>query len=159
VRVTIIVVGKLKEKYLVDGCREYLKRLGRYAKFKITELADEPCPAKASPAEEEQVKQKEGEKIIAVLPGDSYVIALDVAGEKTDSPGLARRVEKLAIQGKSHLTFIIGGSLGLSETVLRRADWRLSFSDLTFPHQLMRLILLEQLYRCFKINRRETYHK
>ncbi|WP_366923606.1 23S rRNA (pseudouridine(1915)-N(3))-methyltransferase RlmH [Metallumcola ferriviriculae] len=158
-RVTIIAVGKLKEKYLVNGCKEYLKRLGRYGNFTVVELTDEPCPANASAAEEEQVRHKEGNKILASLPKDSQVIALDVTGDKTDSPGLARRIENLALRGNSHLTFIIGGSLGLSAKVIDRSHWRLSFSDFTFPHQLMRLILLEQLYRSFKINRGETYHK
>ncbi|MBO8168587.1 MAG: 23S rRNA (pseudouridine(1915)-N(3))-methyltransferase RlmH [Thermoanaerobacteraceae bacterium] len=158
-QITILAVGKLKERYLVSGCEEYLKRLARYAQVKVIEVADEPAPANASPAEEEQVKEKEGQKILASIPANSYVIALAIAGETVSSPQLAKKLEKLALQGKSKLAFIIGGSLGLHETVLERADWRLSFSALTFPHQLMRLILLEQLYRCFKINRGETYHK
>ena len=158
-RVTVIAVGKLKEKYLLNGCKEYLKRLGRFTKATILEIPDEPSPANASAAQELQVKQKEGQKIAAVLPKDSFVIALDVNGEKTDSPGLSKKIDNLALQGKSHLTFIIGGSLGLDEEILKLADWWLSFSDLTFPHQLMRLMLLEQIYRSFKISRGETYHK
>ena len=157
--VTVIVVGKLKEKYLINGCNEYLKRLKRYAKVKIVELSDEPSSANASPAEEEGVKQKEGQKILSVIPANSYAIALDVTGESVSSPQLAKNIEKLAIQGRSSLTFIIGGSLGLHQQVLEKADWRLSFSSFTFPHQLIRLILLEQVYRSFKIIKGETYHK
>lgn len=158
-RIKVIAVGKLKEKYLVNGCNEYLKRLGMYAKVSVTELADEPSPPNASTAQEQQVKQKEAEKILAALPKDSFVIALDVQGDKSTSPGLAKRLDKLALQGNSQITFIIGGSLGLDPAVLSQSNWLLSFSDFTFPHQLMRLILLEQLYRSFKISRGETYHK
>jgi len=157
--VTVIAVGKLKEKYLINGCNEYLKRLKRYVKVKIVELPDEPSPANASPAEEEGVKKKEGQKILSAIPANSYAIALDLTGESVTSPQLAKKIDKLATQGRSSLTFIIGGSLGLHQQVLEKAAWRLSFSSLTFPHQLIRLILLEQIYRSFKIIKGETYHK
>ena len=157
--ITLITVGKLKEKYLRDGINEYLKRLQSYAKVEIVELADEKEPYNASPAEEAQIKAKEGERIKAKIKPDSFVIALAIDGAILDSPALARKIETLASQGHSHLTFVIGGSLGLDESVLKRADYKLSFSALTFPHQLMRLILLEQIYRSFRIIKGEPYHK
>ena len=157
--ITIIAIGKLKEKYLRDGINEYLKRLQSYAKVEIIELADEKEPYNASAAEEEQIKIKEGERIKAKLKPDSYVIALAIEGKQFTSPALAQKIDSLASSGNSHLTFVIGGSLGLSDEILKNADLLLSFSELTFPHQLMRLILLEQIYRSFRIIKGEPYHK
>ncbi|WP_428910260.1 23S rRNA (pseudouridine(1915)-N(3))-methyltransferase RlmH [Niallia sp. Krafla_26] len=157
--ISIITIGKLKEKYLKAGIDEYLKRLSSYAKIEITELADEKAPEELSPAEMEQVKQKEGEKILSKISQDTYVIALAIDGKMKSSEELADSLDKLATYGKSKIAFVIGGSLGLSNDVLNRADEKLSFSKMTFPHQLMRLILLEQVYRAFRINRNEPYHK
>lgn len=157
--ITIIAIGKLKEKYLRDGINEYLKRLQSYAKVEIVELADEKEPYNASAAEEEQIKIKEGERIKAKIKPDSYLIALAIEGKQFTSPALAQKIDSLASSGNSHLTFIIGGSLGLSDDILKSADLLLSFSELTFPHQLMRLILLEQIYRSFRIIKGEPYHK
>lgn len=157
--ISIIVVGKLKEKYLKTGIDEYLKRLSSYAKIEVVEIPDEKAPEELSAAEMEQVKQKEGEKLLAKLSQDSYVIALAIDGKMKSSEELADTLDKLATYGKSKIAFVIGGSLGLSEGVLKRADEKLSFSKMTFPHQLMRLILLEQVYRAYRINRNEPYHK
>ena len=157
--ITLITVGKLKEKYLRDGINEYLKRLQAYAKIDIIELADEKEPYNASVAEEALIKAKEGERVKAKIKPDDYVIALEIDGISLDSPGLAKKIDSLATQGHSSLCFIIGGSLGLDDSVLKMADLKLSFSSLTFPHQLMRLILLEQLYRSFRIIKGEPYHK
>jgi 23S rRNA (pseudouridine1915-N3)-methyltransferase len=159
VNISIIVVGKLKEKYLKTGIDEYLKRMSSYAKIEIVEIPDEKAPEELSAAEMEQVKQKEGEKLLAKLSQDSYVIALAIDGKMKSSEELADSLDKLATYGKSKIAFVIGGSLGLSDEVLKRADEKLSFSKMTFPHQLMRLILLEQVYRAFRINRNEPYHK
>lgn len=157
--ITIIAIGKLKEKYLRDGINEYLKRLQSYAKVEIIELADEKEPYNASAAEEEQIKIKEGERIKAKIKPDSYLIALAIEGKQFTSPALAQKIDSLASSGNSHLTFVIGGSLGLSDEILKSADLLLSFSELTFPHQLMRMILLEQIYRSFRIIKGEPYHK
>ena len=157
--ITIICIGKLKEKYWRDAVAEYSKRLGGYCSLAIRELKEAPLPANPSPADEEAVKKAEGEAILGAIRDQSYVISLEVKGKKFSSEELAARMADLALDGKSDVTFLIGGSLGLSEEVSRRADLRLSFSDMTFPHQMMRVILLEQIYRSFKINRNETYHK
>ncbi|MDK2823853.1 MAG: rRNA (pseudouridine1915-N3)-methyltransferase [Clostridia bacterium] len=157
--IRIIAVGKLKEKYLKEGINEYLKRLKPLAKVEIIEVADEKEPVNASLAVEELVKEKEGEKILKHIRPESFMIALAIEGKQLSSQELADLLNKLALQGKSDLTLVIGGSLGLSDTVLQKADYKLSFSKMTFPHQLMRLILLEQIYRVFKINRGEPYHK
>jgi len=157
--VQIITVGKLKEAYLVKGIAEYVKRMGPYAKITLTEVADEKAPEILSAAEERQVVVKEGERILAQIKDDAHVIALAIGGELWSSEDLAGHMDKLATYGKSHVVFIIGGSLGLSEAVLKRADKKLSFGRLTYPHQLMRLILVEQIYRAFRINRGEPYHK
>lgn len=158
-KITIIAVGKLKEKYLKQGIEEYSKRLSSYAKLEIIEVADEKAPENLSKAEMVAVKEKEGERILTHISPDAYVITLEIGGKMLDSPGLAKKIDELAIYGKSHLVFIIGGSLGLGNNVLKRSNYALSFSKLTFPHQLMRLMLLEQIYRAFKINRGEPYHK
>lgn len=157
--ISIITVGKLKEKYLKQGIDEYVKRLSAYAKMDIIEVADEKAPEVLSDAEMIQVKEKEGERILSKIGQDTYVIALAINGKMKSSEALAADIDKLATYGKSKLAFIIGGSLGLSDTVLNRADEKLSFSNMTFPHQLMRLILVEQVYRSFRINRNEPYHK
>lgn len=157
--ISIIAVGKLKEKYLKSGIDEYLKRLTSYAKVEIIEIPDEKAPEELSHSEMEQVKQKEGERLLSKLSQDTYVIALAIDGKMKSSEELAQSIDKLAVYGKSKIAFIIGGSLGLSNEVLQRADEKLSFSKMTFPHQLMRLILLEQIYRAFRINRNEPYHK
>ncbi|MBA2872872.1 23S rRNA (pseudouridine1915-N3)-methyltransferase [Anoxybacillus calidus] len=157
--ISIICVGKLKEKYLKQGIDEYVKRLSGYAKVEIIEVPDEKAPENLSDQEMEQVKQKEGERILAKISDDTYVIALAIEGKMKSSEELAESLDKLATYGKSKMAFVIGGSLGLSKQVMQRADEALSFSKMTFPHQLMRLILLEQVYRAFRINRGEPYHK
>ncbi len=157
--ISIITVGKLKEKYLKLGMEEYVKRLSAYAKVEIVEVADEKAPEELSELEMIQVKQKEGERILAKISADTYVIALAIKGKMLSSEELADRLDKLATYGKSKIAFVIGGSLGLSDEVLQRSNEQLSFSRMTFPHQLMRLILLEQIYRAFRINRGEPYHK
>lgn len=157
--ISIVTVGKLKEKYLKQGIEEYVKRLNSYAKIDIFEVPDEKAPEELSEVEMEQVKQKEGERILAKIHQDTYVIALAINGKLKSSEELAENLDKLATYGKSKVAFVIGGSLGLSDEVLKRADEQLSFSKMTFPHQLMRLILVEQIYRAFRINRGEPYHK
>lgn len=158
-QISVITVGKLKEKYLKQGIDEYTKRLSSYAKLNIVEVADEKAPENISAAEELQVKQKEGERILQHVKDDHYVIALAIEGQMWSSEKLASEMDRLATYGRSQVAFIIGGSLGLSDQVYKRADQLLSFSKMTFPHQLMRLILLEQVYRAFRINRNEPYHK
>jgi 23S rRNA (pseudouridine1915-N3)-methyltransferase len=159
VRISIIAVGKIKEKYFLDAQKEYLKRLRPYARVEIKEVADEGFGENDNRKILEKVKDEEGRKILKLLNEDSYIIALDRQGRDIDSQGFARSINDLGIQGKSHITFIIGGTLGLSRQVLEAAHWKLSFSRLTFPHRLMRVILLEQLFRCFKIIRNEPYHR
>jgi 23S rRNA (pseudouridine1915-N3)-methyltransferase len=159
VNISIITVGKLKEKYLKQGIDEYLKRLSAYAKMDIIEVPDEKAPEELSDTEMIQVKQKEGERILAKIHPDAHVIALAIEGKMKSSEELADTIDKLATYGKSKIAFVIGGSLGLSQEVLQRADEKLSFSKMTFPHQLMKLVLLEQVYRAFRINRGEPYHK
>ncbi len=159
VNITIVTIGKLKEKYLIQGINEYLKRLTAYAKIDIIELADEKAPENLSESEMEQVKQKEGERILSKVSDDTHVIALAIEGKMKSSEQLAADLENLATYGKSKVAFVIGGSLGLSKDVMKRANDTLSFSKMTFPHQLMRLILVEQVYRAFRIIRNEPYHK
>jgi len=159
VNISIITVGKLKEKYLKQGIEEYLKRLTAYAKVDVIEVPDEKAPEILSELEMVQVKQKEGERILAKISQDTYVIALAIQGKLGSSEELADSLDKLATYGKSKIAFVIGGSLGLSEEVIKRSNEQLSFSRMTFPHQLMRLILVEQIYRAFRINRGEPYHK
>ncbi|MBB6454455.1 23S rRNA (pseudouridine1915-N3)-methyltransferase [Salirhabdus euzebyi] len=158
-KITIISIGKLKEKYLKEGIQEYMKRLGPYAKIDIVELPDEKAPENLSPAEEIDVKNKEGQRILEKLSPDTFVITLEIRGKQLTSEQLASKLDELATYGKSKIAFVIGGSLGLSEEVMFRSDMALSFSKMTFPHQLMRLVLLEQIYRAFRINRGEPYHK
>ncbi|MGG5254458.1 23S rRNA (pseudouridine(1915)-N(3))-methyltransferase RlmH [Neobacillus sp. SM06] len=157
--ISIVTVGKLKEKYLKQGIEEYVKRLSAYAKLEMIEVADEKAPEELSDLEMAQVKQKEGERLLAKISTDAHVIALAINGKMQSSEELADSLDKLATYGKSKIAFVIGGSLGLSDEVLQRANEQLSFSRMTFPHQLMRLILVEQIYRAFRINRGEPYHK
>lgn len=157
--INIICVGKLKEKYLKDALAEYKKRIERYAKISIIEVADEKAPENLSRAEEEMVKRKEGERILGCLKGSQFVIALAIDGKMLDSVELSELINNTAVRGTSSFCFIIGGSLGLSDEVLKASDIKLSFSKMTFPHQLMRVILLEQIYRAFKISNNEPYHK
>ena len=158
-KITVVCVGKLKEKFFADGVEEYKKRLGRYAKIEIAEVADEKAPENLSIAEEEQVKAKEGEKILKKIPDDAFVVALCIDGKMLSSEELADFFEKKTVSGVSSIAFVIGGSLGLSKAVIDRADYKLSFSKMTFPHQLMRMILMEQVYRAFRIIKNEPYHK
>ncbi|GEN34657.1 MULTISPECIES: 23S rRNA (pseudouridine(1915)-N(3))-methyltransferase RlmH [Aneurinibacillus] len=157
--IMIVAVGKLKEKYLKQGIDEYRKRLSAYAKVEIVEVADEKAPENLSEADMLRVKEKEGGRILAALKPDQHVVALAIEGEQWSSEQLAKKLDSWATYGKSSVAFVIGGSLGLSDTVMNRANEYLSFSKMTFPHQLMRLILLEQVYRGFRINRGEPYHK
>lgn len=157
--IKIIAVGKLKEKYLAEAVKEYEKRLSRFAKIEIVQLPDVKIPDRASDAEEAAVLRSEGDKILEKIPQSAYVYALCVEGGQIDSKGFAAQLKTLALSGRSEVCFIIGGSLGLDARIKARADVRLSFSKMTFPHMLMRVILLEQIYRAFKINGGESYHK
>ncbi len=158
-KITLVVVGKIREKFFSDAVAEYEKRLSRYCKLEIIQVPDEKIPERASQAQENLVKKREGERVLAQIRDSSYVIALAIQGREMDSEGLAEKLAGLGLSGNSDICFVIGGSLGLSDEVMRRSDEALSFSRLTFPHQLMRVILLEQIYRCFKINTGEPYHK
>ena len=157
--INIIGVGKIKEKYINEGIKEYTKRLSRYTTLNIIEVDDEKAPENLSEKDQEIIKKKEGERILSKTSQDSYVITLNIDGKVLSSEGLADKINNLMIEGNSHITFVIGGSLGLSEEVIKRAQMKLSFSKMTFPHQLMRMILLEQVYRSFRIIRNEPYHK
>lgn len=158
-KISIICVGKIKEKYFRDAIAEYEKRLGKYCKLEILEVPDEKTPDNAGSALEDQIKEKEAARILKHIKEDAYVYSLEICGEKPDSKGLAKQIHTLGIQGKSHIQFIIGGSLGLHESVSKAADKAISFSNMTFPHQLMRVILLEQIYRSYRIIMGEPYHK
>ena len=158
-KIKIICVGKLKEKYLEEGVKEYLKRLSAYCDVEVIEVGDERIPENPSLAEEMIVKSKEGRRILDKVKQDDYMILLDVQGKEVDSIQFAESIEDCMLHGKSTIDFVIGGSLGHGEDVLTRANKRISFSKMTFPHQLMRVILAEQIYRAFKIIRKETYHK
>lgn len=158
-KITIIAVGKLKEKYLKDAIAEYSKRLSAYCRFQIIEVADEKTPEQAGAAAEAAVREKEGDRILKHIKEDMYVITMEIGGKQLSSEELAEKIGRLGIQGKGSLAFVIGGSIGLGENVLTRSDYALSFSKLTFPHQLMRVILSEQIYRSFKILKGEPYHK
>lgn len=157
--IRIVVVGKIKEKFIQEGIKEYSKRLSRYVKLEILEVDDEKAPENLSEKEMEIVKNKEGERILSKIPSNTYVVSLAIDGKNLSSEELSRKIDDLGLEGIGDITFIIGGSLGISEEVLRRSDFKLSFSRMTFPHQLMRLILLEQIYRAFKISKGEPYHK
>ena len=156
--INVICVGKIKESFFRDAILEYSKRLSRFCNLTITELQDEKIPEKASEKVEQEIKEKEGQNIISHIKKDSYVIALDLTGKELDSVALSQKIENLSISNIS-ITFIIGGTLGISSEVLNCADEKICFSKMTFPHQLIRVFLLEQIYRAFKIANNETYHK
>ena len=158
-RISIVCVGKIKEKYLKLGIDEFSKRLSKYCKLEVIELDDEKAPENLSDKEMLIIKEKEGNKILSKIKDGAYVIALAIDGKNLSSEELAETIENLGVRGTSHIVFVIGGSLGLSDDVLKRANYKLSFSKMTFPHQLMRLILLEQVYRAYRINNGEPYHK
>ena len=158
-RITVVCVGKIKEKFYVQAIEEYAKRLLRYCKLEFVELPDEKTPENAGEQINASIKAKEGDRILSVLRDDAYVIALAIEGNMLDSVQFSEKLEKLAVGSVSHIMFVIGGSLGLDTRVLSRADYKLSFSKMTFPHQLMRVVLLEQIYRAYRIIRGEPYHK
>ena len=158
-KITIVTVGKIKEKYLRDAIGEYSKRLSKYCKLEIVEVADEKTPDNASETMEKIIRDKEAERILKYVREDAYVITLEIGGKMLDSVEFSRKLENLGIQGKSHILFIIGGSIGLGEAVLKRSNFPLSFSKMTFPHQMMRVILLEQIYRGYRLMAGEPYHK
>ncbi|MGN0166466.1 MAG: 23S rRNA (pseudouridine(1915)-N(3))-methyltransferase RlmH [Acetatifactor sp.] len=158
-KITVICVGKVKERFYRDALAEYEKRLSRYCKLEFIEVADEKTPDGAGTNLEEQIKEKEAQRILERLREDMFVCTLEIEGKSFSSEGLAGWLEKLTVSGTSHIAFVIGGSLGLHESVKQRSNMALSFSDMTFPHQLMRVILLEQIYRCFRIINGEPYHK
>ena len=158
-KITVITVGKIKEKYLEDAIAEYSKRLSRYCKLEIIQVADEKTPDRASEVVETQIRDRGGERILCHIKETAYVVALAIEGKMISSEELAELIDGLGVRGESHIQFVIGGSLGLSKKVLERADYKLSFSRMTFPHQLMRVILLEQIYRSYRIVNGEPYHK
>ena len=158
-KITIITVGKIKEKYLKDAIAEYSKRLSKYCKLDIVEVADEKTPDNASEVVENQIRSKEAERILKHVKDDAFLITLEINGKQLTSEELAKKIDTLGIQGHSHIIFIIGGSIGLGQEVLSKSNYALSFSKMTFPHQLMRVILCEQVYRCFRIINGEPYHK
>lgn len=158
-KITLITVGKIKEKYLRDAIAEYSKRLSRYCKLEIIEVTDEKTPDHASDVVENTIRDKEAERIMKYVKEDAYVITLEINGKLLSSEELSAKINQLGIQGTSHITFIIGGSIGLGKEVLARSNYALSFSKMTFPHQLMRVILLEQIYRSYRIINGEPYHK
>lgn len=157
--ITLYTVGKIKESFYRQAIEEYSKRLGRYCKLKIIEVADEKTPDRASDTVEKQIKDKEGERLLKQIKDGTFLIALAIDGKKMDSVAFSEKLHMLGLHGNSDVGFVIGGSLGLSDAVLNRADLKLSFSDMTFPHQLMRVILLEQIYRAYRIISNEPYHK
>lgn len=158
-KISILCVGKIKENFYRQAIDEYSKRLSKYCKLEIFEVADEKTPDKASEATELLIKEKEALRLLEKIREDAYVFTLEIKGKRYNSEQFAEQMERLAVQGKSHLIFVIGGSLGLHEKVLKRSNQSISFSDMTFPHQLMRVILLEQIYRGYRINNKEPYHK
>lgn len=158
-KIKLITVGKLKEKYLKDGIAEYVKRLGRFAKFELIELADEKTPDRASQAENDQILSKEGDRIAAKIADRDYVIVLAIEGKQYASEEFSQLLAEVTVKGYSDITFIIGGSLGLDPSIKKRANALLSFGKLTLPHQLMRLVLVEQIYRAFMIQQGSPYHK
>ena len=158
-KITVITVGKIKEKYLKDAIAEYSKRLSKYCKLEMIEVADEKTPDNASEVVEDSIRSKEAERILKYIKDDAYVVTLEIGGKQLSSEELADKIEKLGVQGTSHIIFIIGGSIGLGKEVLDKSNYALSFSKMTFPHQLMRVILLEQVYRSYRIISNEPYHK
>lgn len=158
-KITIITVGKIKEKYLKDAVTEYSKRLSRYCKLEIIEVADDKIPEQASEAVEDSIRRKEGERLLKHIRDDMYVITLEINGKMLTSEEFADKIETLGVRGKSSIAFVIGGSIGLGRAVLKRSEFALSFSKMTFPHQMMRVVLLEQIYRGYRIMNGEPYHK
>lgn len=158
-KITILCVGKIKEKYFRDGIEEYKKRLSKYCKLEIIEVADEKTPDNASEVEENLIKEKEAARMEKYIKQDAYTIALAIDGKMLDSVELSKKIDLLGVRGKSQIIFIIGGSLGISDKILKEVDYKLSFSKMTFPHQLMQMILLEQIYRSYRIMNNEPYHK
>jgi len=158
-KITILCVGKIRESYWNDAIAEYMKRLTRYCKPEIVQVADEKTPDDASDNENRQILEKEGDRLLAKLPEDAYVITLEIKGMSLSSVALSEKIDKLCVAGVSHICFVIGGSLGLDPRISKRADFKLSFSAMTFPHQMMRVILAEQIYRAFRIRTGEPYHK
>lgn len=158
-KITVIGVGKVKERFFEEAIKEYQKRLGRYCGLEIIQVGDEKTPDGAGLALEDQIRDREGQRILSHIKDGAYVIALAIEGRMLDSEELAKKIENLGVKGTSHVIFVIGGSLGLSGQVMDRADYHLSFSKMTFPHQLMRVILLEQIYRACRILNHEPYHK
>lgn len=158
-KITLLTVGKIKEKYFTGAIEEYVKRLSRYCKMEIIEVADEKTPDNASAAMEDIIRSKEAERLVKYIPEQAYVVVLAIKGKMIDSVELSQKIEQIGVNGQSHIVFIIGGSLGLDDQIITRADYQLSFSKMTFPHQLMRVILLEQIYRAYRIINHEPYHK
>ncbi len=158
-KITILTVGKVKERFFRQAIEEFDKRLSRYCKLEIIEVADEKTPDHASEAQKTQILEKEGVRLLRYLKEDAWVCALAIEGKMLDSEELSKKMEQLGVSGVSHIQFVIGGSFGLCDSVLNRADFKLSFSKMTFPHQLMRVILLEQIYRSYRIMMKEPYHK
>lgn len=157
-KITIACVGKIKEKYLTAGIEEFTKRLTPFCKLEVAAIVEERMPDDPSPAQKQQVLEKETQRLLNIIPENSYVILLDVIGKQLSSPDLAAKLDELALSGKSHITFVIGGAFGYTDDLRRRADFALSFSKMTFTHQMIRLLLVEQIYRAFKISRGEKYH-
>lgn len=158
-KITIACVGKVKEKYYRDAVAEYAKRLGSYCRLEFIEVEDEKTPEEASLLQEEQIKEKEARRLLEKIREDAFVCTLEITGKRFTSEGMAEWMEQLAVRGTSHIVFLIGGSLGLHESVRKRSNLAMSFSDMTFPHQLMRVILIEQIYRSFRIINHQPYHK
>ena len=158
-KITVLTVGKIKEKFYTAAIDEYSKRLSRYCKLNIIQVADEKTIENSTEKEMDIIKAKEGERILKNIPDDAFVITLEINGKMLDSEELADKINKLGIMGESHIVFVIGGSLGLHKDVSKRENFKLSFSKMTFPHQLMRVILLEQIYRSYRIINNEPYHK
>jgi len=157
-KITIACVGKIKEKYLTAGIEEFSKRLTPFCKLETLAINEERMPDNPSPAEKQQVLERETQRLLAIIPANSYVILLDVIGKQLSSPDLAAKLDELALAGNSHITFVIGGAFGYTDALRNRADLALSFSKMTFTHQMIRLLLIEQIYRAFKISRGEKYH-
>ena len=158
-KINIIAVGKIKEKYIREGIKEFSKRLSRYCDLRIIEVDDEKAPENLSDREMEGVKEKEGKRILSKIPQNSYIISLEIDGREISSEEMSKKIEELMVSGVNNISFIIGGSLGLSKEISKISNFKLSFSKMTFPHKLIRLILLEQIYRSFKIMKGEPYHK
>lgn len=158
-KITVLAVGKIKEKYFTDAIREYSKRLSRYCKLEIIEVADEKTPDNASRHEEDLIRGREGERLRKYIKEGAYVISLAIQGKQYSSEEFSAKLDKLGIQGESHIIFIIGGSIGLDQRILKESRELISFSKMTFPHQMMRVVLLEQIYRGYRIMKGEPYHK